>query len=203
MHFRGVSAVNLDAKGRMALPVRFREALHDVCAGRVVITIDMDERCLLLYPLPAWEQIQAQVDALPNVNREARRIQRLLIGHATDAELDGSGRVLVPPMLREFASLSKKLILIGQGKKLEIWAEESWLERRDAWLGDGVGRGLRGARVHFSVRGKVADAAHITVMLDEAVEGLAVRPDARIVDATFGRGGHARAVLERLGPAAC
>lgn len=138
MHFRGVSAVNLDAKGRMALPVRFREALHDVCAGRVVITIDMDERCLLLYPLPAWEQIQAQVDALPNVNREARRIQRLLVGHATDAELDGSGRVLVPPMLREFASLSKKLILIGQGKKLEIWAEESWLERRDAWLGDGA-----------------------------------------------------------------
>ena len=132
MHFRGVSAVNLDAKGRMALPVRFREALHDVCAGRVVITIDMDERCLLLYPLPAWEQIQAQVDALPNVNREARRIQRLLVGHATDAELDGSGRVLVPPMLREFASLSKKLILIGQGKKLEIWAEESWLERRGA-----------------------------------------------------------------------
>ena len=138
MHFRGVSAVNLDAKGRMALPVRFREALHDICAGRVVITIDMDERCLLLYPLPAWEQIQAQVDALPNVNRDARRIQRLLIGHATDAELDGSGRVLVPSMLREFATLSKKLVLIGQGRKLEIWAEETWLERRDTWLDDGA-----------------------------------------------------------------
>ena len=72
MSFRGVSAVNLDAKGRMALPVRFRGVLHDACEGRVVITIDMDERCLLLYPLPVWEEIQARLEALPNVNREAR-----------------------------------------------------------------------------------------------------------------------------------
>lgn len=138
MLFRGVSAVNLDAKGRMALPVRFREVLRGACEGHVVITIDMDERCLLLYPLPVWEEIQAQLESLPNVNREARRIQRLLIGHATDADLDGSGRVLVPPMLREYAELSKKLVLIGQGRKLEIWAEELWTERRDAWLEDGA-----------------------------------------------------------------
>lgn len=138
MLFRGVSAVNLDAKGRMALPVRFREVLRDACEGHVVITIDMDERCLLLYPLPVWEEIQARLEALPNVNREARRIQRLLIGHATDAELDGSGRVLVPPMLRDYASLAKKLVLIGQGRKLEIWAEELWNERRDAWLEEGA-----------------------------------------------------------------
>ena len=138
MAFRGVSAVNLDAKGRMALPVRFRDVLHDACDGHVVITIDVDERCLLLYPLPAWEEIQAQLDALPNVNREARRIQRLLIGHATDVEIDGSGRVLVPPLLRDYASLAKKLVVIGQGRKLEIWSEERWSERRDSWLEDGA-----------------------------------------------------------------
>jgi MraZ protein len=135
--FRGVSSVNLDAKGRMALPVRFRELLSETCDGRVVITIDMEERCLLLYPLPVWEEIQAQLEALPNVNPAARRVQRLLIGHATDAELDGSGRVTVPPMLREYADLSKKLVLLGQGRKLEIWAEALWTERRDSWLSEG------------------------------------------------------------------
>lgn len=136
MLFRGVSAVNLDAKGRMALPVRFREVLADACAGRVVITIDMEERCLLLYPLPGWEEIQSQLEALPNVNPAARRVQRLLIGHATDAELDGSGRVTLPPMLRDYAGLSKKLVLLGQGRKLEIWSEEHWTERRDRWLSE-------------------------------------------------------------------
>jgi len=120
----------------MALPVRFREVLSETCGGRVVITIDMEERCLLLYPLPGWEEIQARLEALPNVDPVARRIQRLLIGHATDAELDGSGRVTVPPMLREFAELSKKLVLLGQGNKLEIWAEEIWTERRDRWLSE-------------------------------------------------------------------
>ena len=138
MLFRGVSSVNLDAKGRMALPVRFRELLSDACSGHIVITIDMEEPCLLLYPLPFWEEIQAQLEALPNVNPAARRIQRLLIGHATDVELDGSGRVLVPPMLRDYASLSKKLVLLGQGRKLEIWSEEIWTQRRDSWLEDGV-----------------------------------------------------------------
>lgn len=134
MLFRGVSTVNMDAKGRMALPVRYRELLDDVCAGRVVVTIDTEENCLLLYPLNYWEEIQAQLQALPNVNPVARRLQRLLIGHATDIELDGSGRMLLPAMLRDYARLEKKLVVLGQGKKLEIWAEEHWTVRRDEWL---------------------------------------------------------------------
>ena len=136
MLFRGVSSVNMDAKGRMALPVRYRELLQDVSDGRVVVTIDVDERCLLLYPLQTWEKIQGELEALPNVNSTARRLQRLLIGHATDMELDGSGRMLLPQMLRDYAQLSKKLVLLGQGKKLEIWAEEVWTERRDEWLAE-------------------------------------------------------------------
>lgn len=136
MLFRGVSSVNMDAKGRIALPVRYRELLQDVSDGRVVVTIDVDDRCLLLYPLQTWEEIQAELEALPNVNSAARRLQRLLIGHATDIDLDGSGRMLLPQMLRDYAQLSKKLVLLGQGKKLEIWAEEVWTERRDEWLAE-------------------------------------------------------------------
>lgn len=136
MLFRGVSSVNMDAKGRMALPVRYRELIQDASAGQVVVTIDIAERCLLLYPLPFWEEIQAQLEALPNVDPASRRLQRLLIGHATDMELDGSGRLLLPPMLREYGGFEKKLVLLGQGRKLEIWAEEAWTARRDDMLAE-------------------------------------------------------------------
>ncbi|MBL6716424.1 MAG: division/cell wall cluster transcriptional repressor MraZ [Pseudomonadales bacterium] len=124
----------MDTKGRMALPVRFRELLRERWDGALVATIDTAERCLLLYPQPLWEEIQAQLEALPNVDPATRRFQRLLIGHATDLELDGSGRVVVPPMLREYAGLAGKIVLLGQGRKIEIWAEEQWAARRDAWL---------------------------------------------------------------------
>ncbi len=134
MLFRGISAVTMDTKGRMALPVRFRELLRERWDGALVATIDTAERCLLLYPQPLWEEIQAQLEALPNVDPATRRFQRLLIGHATDLELDGSGRVVVPPMLREYAGLAGKIVLLGQGRKIEIWAEEQWAARRDAWL---------------------------------------------------------------------
>jgi len=132
--FRGINSVNLDAKGRMALPARYREVLTRDADGKLVVTIDSRERCLLLYPLAAWEAVQAKLEGLSNMNREARRLQRLLIGHATDLEIDSSGRVLLPPMLREFASLSKKLVLLGQGNKIEIWGEELWQSRLDHWL---------------------------------------------------------------------
>lgn len=135
--FRGVSAINLDAKGRMAMPMRHRDVLAQHCQGRLVVTIDMDERCLLLYPLPEWEVIQSRLERLPNMDPTARRVQRLLIGHATDVDMDGSGRLLLPPMLREFAQLEKKLVLLGQGNKLEVWSEELWGQRRDQWLEEG------------------------------------------------------------------
>ena len=84
MQLRGVSTINMDAKGRVVLPVRFREALMAASDGHLVVTIDMTERCLLLYPLAEWEGIQQQLEAMPNVDPRARRLQRLLIGHATD-----------------------------------------------------------------------------------------------------------------------
>jgi MraZ protein len=132
--FRGVNNINLDAKGRLAIPTRYRELLMQHCNGEMVVTIDTEERCLLIYPQPEWEDIQRKVEALPSFNAAARRVQRLLIGHATDVLLDGSGRLQLTPPLREYASLDKKTVMLGQGKKLELWSEPEWISRRDAWL---------------------------------------------------------------------
>src|SRR3990167_2333555 len=132
--FRGIHAINLDTKGRFNVPTRYRQQLSDTAAGQLVVTIDTDERCLLLYPLPTWELIEAKVEALPSFNKATRRIQRLLLGHATEVELDGNGRILLPPLLREYASLDKRIILVGQGKKFELWDETHWQGQRDSWL---------------------------------------------------------------------
>lgn len=134
--FRGVNPINLDAKGRMAVPARYRDMIASHCGNQMVATIDTDSRCLLLYPLPEWEEIQAQIEALPSFNKVARRIQRLLIGHATDLELDANGRLLLPTSLREYAGLDKKIVLLGQGRKFEIWDEAQWNATRDQYLED-------------------------------------------------------------------
>ncbi len=132
--FRGVNAVNIDAKGRIVMPTRYREGLQGENNGRLVMTIDTEERCLLLYPLIAWEVIESKLAELPSFNSKARRIQRLLIGHATESELDNNGRILLPPLLREYAGLQKHAVLVGQGQKFELWDETHWQERRSAWL---------------------------------------------------------------------
>jgi MraZ protein len=131
--FRGISGIKIDAKGRVAMPTRYRERLR-LDTNVVVLTIDTEERCLLLYPLPAWEEIEAKLASLPSFNPAARRIQRLLIGHATDVEMDGQGRILLPPLLRDYAKLDKRAMLIGQGRKFEVWDEAHWNERRMKWL---------------------------------------------------------------------
>ncbi|MCZ6890740.1 MAG: division/cell wall cluster transcriptional repressor MraZ [Gammaproteobacteria bacterium] len=134
--FRGISSATLDSKGRMALPARFREPVIVTAASKLVVTIDMRERCLLMYPLPEWETVQEKLEGLSNIRPDARLLQRLLIGHATDLELDGSGRMLLPTMLREYASLTKGLVLVGQGNKIEIWADAAWKSRMQDWLSD-------------------------------------------------------------------
>lgn len=132
--FRGVNGINIDAKGRIVMPTRYRDRLQDTSHGRIVLTIDTEERCLLLYPLTAWEEIESKLAALPSFNSAARRIQRLLIGHATETELDSHGRILLAPLLREYAGLNKRIMLVGQGKKFEIWDEDHWQQRRGEWL---------------------------------------------------------------------
>jgi len=133
--FRGVNTLSLDAKGRLAVPVRYRETLMRHCNGQMVVTVDRDH-CLLLYPLPDWEEIERKLARLSSFNKQTRRLQRLLVGHATECELDGNGRILLPPPLREFAGLQKAVVLIGQVNKFEIWSEESWNTRRAQWLAE-------------------------------------------------------------------
>ena len=128
----------MDAKGRMALPGRSRETVLVASEGRLVVTIDMRESCLLVYPLNEWETVQSKLESLSNINPQARLLQRLLIGHATDLELDSAGRLLLPAMLRDYAGLEKKLVLIGQGNKIEIWSADHWQNRLDQWLEEGA-----------------------------------------------------------------
>lgn len=131
--FRGVNTLALDAKGRLAVPTRYRDRLNERCDGQLVVTVDRDH-CLLLYPLPDWEEIERKLVKLPSLNKQARRLQRLLVGHATELELDSHGRVLLPGPLREFAGLDRRVVMIGQGNKFELWNEDTWNERRDTWL---------------------------------------------------------------------
>ncbi|RMG57310.1 MAG: transcriptional regulator MraZ [Gammaproteobacteria bacterium] len=130
--FRGVANLSLDAKGRMAIPARYRERLRESCAGRMIVTIDQDG-CLLIYPLPEWERIEQALMNQPNMDPRVRRLQRQLVGHAHDVEMDGHGRILVPAALREYAGIEKQAVLVGQGRKFELWDEVRWNEERDAW----------------------------------------------------------------------
>ena len=130
-YFRGISAVNLDAKGRLSLPSKYREGLG---SDSLVVTIDTEDSCLQLYPMQRWSVIEEQLESLPTFNSHARRIQRLLLGHATECEMDSQFRILLPSLLREHAQLEKKVMLIGQGKRFEIWSEAIWLKVRQEWI---------------------------------------------------------------------
>jgi len=136
--FRGINFINLDTKGRMAMPMRYRAQLQVDSKEQLVVTIDTEEKCLLLYPFQVWEEIEKKIESLPSFNQATRRIQRLLIGHATELEMDSNSRILLPPLLREYANLDKSIMLIGQGKKFEIWDKNIWTENRDTWLAQGL-----------------------------------------------------------------
>jgi MraZ protein len=123
--FRGATSLNLDAKGRLAVPAKHRDALQVLCAGSLVLTAH-PHRCLLMYPQPDWEPIQAKVMSLSSFDKQSSALQRLLVGFAEDIELDSSGRILVSPVLREFAGLEKQAMLVGQGSHFELWSMDAW-----------------------------------------------------------------------------
>ena len=135
--FRGVTHLALDAKGRLAIPARHRPALlgngGDAGNGTVVLTAD-PSRCLLLYPRAAWGPIQARLMALSSFNAEIRGLQRLIVGHADDVDVDGNGRILVPPALRQYAALDHRVVFVGQGSKFELWDEARWQEQTERAL---------------------------------------------------------------------
>ena len=129
--FRGVSHINLDAKGRLAIPTRYRPQLSSGEEHRVVVTVNNSERCLWLYPLAQWESIEEKLVELPSLNPAAQSLKRILMGHATDTEIDASGRILLSAPLRQYAGLEKRVVLIGQGNKFEIWNESTWNDKQE------------------------------------------------------------------------
>lgn len=131
--FRGVSNLTLDAKGRLAIPARYRDRLTETCNGQLVVTIDRGYY-LLVYPLPIWEEIEAKLVNLPSLHPQVRELQRLLVGHATEVGMDSHGRVLLPAELREFARLDRDVVLLGLMNKFELWDKTAWDARRDQSL---------------------------------------------------------------------
>lgn len=129
--FQGAAALNLDAKGRMAIPARHRDALLALAEGRLVLTAH-PHRCLLLYPAPAWEPIRAKILAAPSLEAQSAMLRRLLVGFAVDSEMDAAGRLLVPPELRQYAALEKQVWLVGQGSHFEIWSDVGWKQQQEA-----------------------------------------------------------------------
>ena len=130
--FRGVAKLALDSKGRLAIPARHRDLLLAHCGGKLVLTAD-PHHCLLLYPLPESEPIQTKLMGLSSFNQHTRQLQRLLVGHANDVELDSAGRILVPPALRDYARLDKHVALVGQNNRFELWSEKEWDQQ---WQGE-------------------------------------------------------------------
>ena len=134
LFFRGINSINLDVKGRMAIPKKYREGISDASDNQLVATIDLHSPCLLIYTLDEWEVIERKLMALPNVDPQARLYQRLLLGHASEMEVDSQGRILIPSLLREHAKIDKPAILLGQGNKFELWSQEAWDASRPEML---------------------------------------------------------------------
>ena len=144
--FKGFHCVSVDAKGRLAVPAKQRDAIHETGANELVLTVNPWDRCLWLYPAAEWAGIDAKLQELSDFDLESRRTKQVIRGYATDCALDGQGRVLLPSELREFARIDKRVALLGQGNKFELWDEATWNVQRDAWL-DSVGQ----------ARGEVSD----------------------------------------------
>ena len=202
----------------MAVPTRTREPLTQGGTVKLVLTAHPDG-CLLLYPAPAWEPIRAQVMSFPSLDRQFSVWKRLLVGFAQDVELDGAGRLLVPPELRDFAHLTRDVMFVGPGQPLRnlgpraVEPAARGLEvRRQYELASGDGELLPVTadghprseaapreRARCPPPSPVSEVSHVPVLLEEAVAALDIREGKTYVDGTFGRGGHSAAILARLG----
>lgn len=127
--FRGAHAINLDDKGCLAIPTKFRALLQADCEGQLVCTIDLKDPCLLLYPLSEWQEVEQKLSQLSNMVEAERRVKRILLGSAMECQLDKNGRILLSSPLRAHAGLNKKLMLVGQLNKFELWDEDTWNEK--------------------------------------------------------------------------
>ena len=123
--FRGTHFLNLDDKGRLAIPASQRALLAEHCGSKIVVTAD-PQRCLIVYPEPRFKQVEDKLNAMPAFSKTARQLQRIIIGYATPVNMDGQGRVLLSQAQREFAGLSKEVALVGVGNRYELWDGAAW-----------------------------------------------------------------------------
>ena len=146
--FRGISTINLDDKGRIAIPTRYRAELQECCDRQMIVTVAVNEKCigesgcLWLYPVPEWERLEHTISKLPTLNKMAGKLRRFVIGNASECEMDGQGRLLLPEKLRSFAEMDRKIVLVGQLNKFEIWNEEAWSAKEKDWLAGDDDEGL-------------------------------------------------------------
>lgn len=137
--FQGASALNLDAKGRMSIPTRHRDALQMQGEGSVTLTKHPDG-CLLLFPRAEWETFRARVAQLP---MDAHWWRRIFLGNASDIEIDGSGRLLISPELRAAAGIERELVLLGMGSHLEVWDAKTYADKEQAAIAQGMPEALK------------------------------------------------------------
>ena len=129
--FFGETAINLDAKGRLAVPMRYRDELVELYANRLVLSYSaFDTGSLWLQPEQTWERVRDDVMALPSFKASHRSLQRRLVGSATAVEPDSSGRILLPPSLRQVAGMEKRVIMLGMGNRFELWDENTLNTKR-------------------------------------------------------------------------
>jgi len=131
--FRGSNQVTLDAKGRLVIPTRYRERLDERSKGKLIVTVDRMQ-FLLIYPFDDWEDVEEKIMRMPTMNPHARLLQQMVVGNATEVDLDGHGRILLPANLREFAFLTRDAVLVGQGKRFELWDQERWNKHWGGWV---------------------------------------------------------------------
>ena len=132
--FRGCSTLSVDNKGRLAIPSRYRERLLAETEGSLVLTMNPLDRSLWLYPHPEWVLIESKLAGLSYFDKQGRRAKQMMRGYATDSQIDGAGRILIPQELREYAGLGRSAVFLGQGNKFEIWDAQAWSRLREDWL---------------------------------------------------------------------
>jgi MraZ protein len=123
--FRGRYEHAIDGKGRTSLPARYREAMAEL-ADSILVATTSDDGCLRAYPLQAWREFEEKLSSKPSMDARVRRLIRHYVGNAQECPVDGMGRVLIPPSLREYAGIKKEAVFVGQIRFIEIWSKDRW-----------------------------------------------------------------------------
>jgi len=128
--FRGRYEHTIDAKGRTSLPARYRDVLGSLGEKRIILTSALDP-CLVAYTAPEWAAFEERLSKMPQFDRAVQKLKRIYVSGAVECDVDDSGRILVPPTLREYASLTKDVLWAGSGKYAELWDKASWKKHFD------------------------------------------------------------------------